>query len=173
MGSSGRNVDSTNYYECKIVLTLPPDIKRIPTGLNADADIETSRHEGIKIPSQAVVGRAIDTLPAEAREKAEKDKSLVSVVYRYVNGKAVATPVKAGSSDDTHTIILEGLKEGEQVITGPFKALDTLQHDQTVSVEASPPRAAPASKPAGTQPATAPMSQPTTSPATQPAKSEV
>src|SRR6476619_5501908 len=121
-----------------MLLTRPPDITRMPTGLNADADIETSRQEGVKVPSQSVVGRAIDTLPPEAREKAEKDKSMVSVVYRYINGKAVATPVKVGASDDTHTVILEGLKEGDQVISGPYKALDTLQNDQVVSVEASP-----------------------------------
>jgi HlyD family secretion protein len=173
MGSSGRNIDSTNYYECKILLTRPPDITRIPTGLNADADIETSRHDGVKVPSQAVVGRAIDTLPADVRDKAEKDKSVVSVVYRYINGKAIATPVKVGASDDTHTVILEGLKEGDPVITGPYKALDTLQNDQVVSVEATPAKGTPASKPAATMPATAPTTQPSTSPATKPAKSEL
>jgi HlyD family secretion protein len=171
-GTSSR-IDSTNYYEAKIVIKRPPDIERIPTGLNADADIETSRHEGIKVPSQAVVGRAVDTLPPEARAFADKDKGQVSVVYRYINGKAVATPVKVGASDETHTLILEGLKEGDPVITGPYKALDTLTNDQAVTKEDAPPRAKPTpeTQPA-TAPATKPASQPATRPTTQSTKSE-
>jgi HlyD family secretion protein len=156
-GGNSRMMDATNFYEAKILLTRPPDIKRIPTGLNADADIETSRHEGIKVPSQAVVGRAVDTLPPEARALAEKDKALVTVVYKYVDGKAVPTPVKVGASDETHTLILEGLKEGEQIITGPYKALDTLTNGQAVTKEDSPAKASPT-----TQPATSPTTQPAT-----------
>jgi hypothetical protein len=118
------------------------------------------------VPSQAVLGRPAEGLPAELRAKvpeADKDKSIVSVVYRFVDGKAVVTPVKVGASDETHTLILSGLNEGEPVIVGPYKALDTLAHDQTVTKENSPPR------PAATKPTTAPATGPTSLPASLPA----
>jgi HlyD family secretion protein len=112
--------------------------KRVPSGLSADVDVETERHVNvIKVPSQAVLGRAIDSLPVDMRERpeVEKGKAMTPVVFRYVDGKAVATPVKIGPSDLTHTVIESGLEEGAVVITGPYKVLESIQHDQVVKDE--------------------------------------
>lgn len=112
--------------------------KRVPSGLSADVDIETERHENvIKVPSQAVLGRPPDTLPQEMRERpeVERTKAMTPVVFRYVDGKAKATPVKIGPSDLTHTVIEAGLEEGAVVITGPYKVLESIQHDQVVKDE--------------------------------------
>jgi len=57
------------------------------------------------------------------------------VVYRMIEGKAVCTPVRRGASDDTHSQILEGLKDGEVVVIGPFKALETLKHGDLIKVD--------------------------------------
>ena len=65
----------------------------------------------------------------------DKGKKFATVVYRYNDGKAVVTPVKAGQSDLTHTIILSGLKEGDKVVVGPYKVLDNLKHDQKLRDE--------------------------------------
>jgi len=122
--------------------------KRVPSGLSADVDIETERHENvIKVPSQAVLGRPPDTLPQEMRERpeVERTKAMTPVVFRYVDGKAKATPVKIGPSDLTHTVIESGLEEGAVVITGPYKVLESLQHDQVVKDE----KAAATTQPAG------------------------
>jgi HlyD family secretion protein len=165
--SAGRAAESANYFEAKIRLKTDAS-RRIPTGLNADADIESRRAEGVKVPSQAVLGRPADGLPADLRAKlpdGAKEKSIVSVVYRWVDGKAVVTPVTVGPSDETHTLILSGLTEGDPVIVGPYKALDALAHDQVVTREDAPPRAA-ATKPA-TGPATVPATGPASAPATR------
>jgi hypothetical protein len=50
-------------------------------------------------------------------------------------------------------MILSGLKQGEPVITGPYKILDQLQHDQKVKPESAPPTTQPAG--ATTQPSAA------------------
>jgi HlyD family secretion protein len=95
---------------------------QIFSGLSADADIETRRHDGvIRVPSQAVLGREPDKLPNDLRNSAEVDltKATIPVVYRYLNGEAVVTPVTIGASDLTHTVIKSGRKEGDVVITGP------------------------------------------------------
>src|SRR5690242_14053855 len=123
--------------------------ERLFSGLTADVDIETKRYDDIiKVPSQAVLGRAPDALPADIRKKPEVDatKATVPVVYRYVNGEAVATPVTIGASDLTHTVIKSGLSAGDLVIAGPYKVLESLAHGQKVKNESDA-----TSKPAATR----------------------
>lgn len=142
--------DGSRFYKTEILINT--EGKRIFSGLNADAEIETTRHTNlIKAPSQAVLGRQLDDLPAELRDRPEVDKtkSIVPVVYRYKDGKAVATPVVIGASDLTHTIIKSGLADGDLIITGPYKVLETLKHDQKVKDERA----------AATQPATTRVSR--------------
>jgi len=144
---------NTKYFEVEILLKT--DGRRIPSGLNGDAEIETTRLENVlKVPSQAVVGRQVETLPPDVRYKPEVDqkKTIASVVYRMVNGKAVVTPVTVGPSDVTHTVIKSGLSEGDQVISGPYKMLEQIQHDWRVKDEAkqsgSTTQPSPATQPA-------------------------
>ena len=115
------------------------NLLKLYTGQTANVDIETQKHSGIiKVPSQAVIAREIDSLPLEIREKAgqlNKDKKFVPVVFRYIDGKAVVTPVKIGQGDLTHTIILSGLNDGDKVVIGPYKILDSLKHDQKLRDE--------------------------------------
>jgi hypothetical protein len=57
------------------------------------------------------------------------------VVFRYLDGKAVITPVKIGPSNLTHTIIEAGVEKGEKVVVGPYKELEKLKHDQAIKDE--------------------------------------
>jgi HlyD family secretion protein len=123
----------------KVEILLDTGGERIYSGLTADVEIETRRHENIlKVPSQAVLGAATDDLPQVVRDNdpnVDKSKTLTTVVYRYVNGKAVVTPVKVGASDITHTVIEDGVSQGDQIITGPYKVLEHLFNDQPVQPE--------------------------------------
>jgi HlyD family secretion protein len=129
------------------------------SGLSADAEIETKRFDSvIKVPSQTVLARSPDSLPEHVRASPviEKGKASIPVVYRYVDGKAVATPVRIGSSDMTHTVIEAGLSAGDLVITGPYKVLEPLTDGQQVKGDV-----AAAESPTTTQtttPATSPTS---------------
>jgi HlyD family secretion protein len=129
----------TRYYRTEILLENDANVDRLYTGLTADVDIETRKHADIiKVPSQAILAREVDSLPVEVREKSaelDKGKRFATVVYRFIDGKAVATPVRAGQSDLTHTIILAGLKEEDKVVVGPYKALDNLKNDQKLKDE--------------------------------------
>ncbi|HEX2971331.1 MAG TPA: efflux RND transporter periplasmic adaptor subunit [Tepidisphaeraceae bacterium] len=143
--------DGTKYF--KVEILLKTEGKRIYSGLSADVDIETKRHSGVlKVPSQAVLGRPVDTLPTGIRDLPEVDKrkTMCPVVYRLVDGKAVATPVKIGASDVIYTIIESGVREGDRIVTGPYKVLESLQHDQKVKEEQA----------ATTQPTTKPTTRP-------------
>ncbi len=127
----------TKYYRTEILLDDTEE--KLYSGLTAHVDIETRKHTGVlKVPSQAVLGREVDSLPLDIRKNsAEVDaaKSYATVVYRYDGGKAVVTPVKIGQSDLTHTIILSGITEQDKIIVGPYKVLEKLQHGQRVRDE--------------------------------------
>jgi HlyD family secretion protein len=149
--SNTEDKDMTKYFKAEILLNTHG--RRIPSGLTADAEIETKRHENvIAVPSQSVLGRPVDDLPEAVRSRPEVDRSktLATVVYRVVGDKTVVTPVTVGASNATHTIIKSGLAPGDRVVTGPFKILDTLHND----VPVKDIRAASTSKPATSQPAT-------------------
>jgi len=129
--------DVSNYFETEILLHHTEQM--ILTGMNADVDVEIAVHKNVlKVPSQAVLGRPIDELPLEIRDNSpevDKKKAFATVVYRFLDGQAVITPVKIGPSDTSHTIILAGLGENESIITGPYKELEKIQHKQKVKDE--------------------------------------
>lgn len=125
--------DGTKYYKTEILLKTGN--RQIFSGLTADVDIQTHNHQNvIRVPSQAVLSRPVDDLPAEIRERPEVDKTktTATVVYRFIDSKAVVTPVTIGPSDMTHTIIRSGLAEADLVITGPYKVLESITHDTPV-----------------------------------------
>lgn len=128
----------TKYYRTEILIDPVDDVK-LYSGLTAHVDIETRKHEdALKLPSQAVLGKEIDALPLEIRENSElvdPNKTYATVVFRYIDGKAVITPVKIGHSDLTHTIIESGITEKDKVIVGPYNVLEKLTHDKIVMDE--------------------------------------
>ena len=128
--------DGSKNYKAEILLDTKG--RQVLSGLTADVDIETRRHPGVlKIPSQAILGKRTDDLPAAVRDVPEVDKNraLAPVVFRFIDGKAMMTPVDVGPSDITHTLINSGLKEGELVIVGPYKVFDKLTHEMKVKDE--------------------------------------
>lgn len=128
------SAQGTKYYRTKILLDNSPDVCKLYSGLTADVDIETRKHEDVLIvPSQSVVARELDLLPLSIRENSpqvDTDKTYATVVYCFIEGRAVVTPVKIGASDLTHTIITSGLTTGDRIVAGPYKVLGTLKHDQ-------------------------------------------
>ncbi len=125
--------DGTGYFETEIDLRL--DGRELRSGHTANVEIEIGHHEGLVVPSQCVVDRLVDDLPPailSGSAASGTTKTAVRVVYRVVNGRTVVTPVEVGASDQTHTLILNGLEQGDIVITGPYKALDTMKHDVAV-----------------------------------------
>jgi HlyD family secretion protein len=131
------NFAMAKYFRTEIL--LEPTERMLRSGLTAHVDIETRKYtEVLKVPTQAVLGRELDTLPLEVRENSpeiDPAKSYATVVYRYLDGKAVATPVKIGRSDLTHTVILSGLQEGDKIVVGSYKILENLKHGQPIKDE--------------------------------------
>jgi HlyD family secretion protein len=50
-------------------------------------------------------------------------------VFVYENGKAKLVKVKVGIQDDNYIQILEGLKDGDEVISGPYSMVSRIIRD--------------------------------------------
>ncbi|MFN0012764.1 MAG: efflux RND transporter periplasmic adaptor subunit [Phycisphaerales bacterium] len=129
--------DGTGYYEVEILVQKPSDTL-LYSGLTANTDIEVETFADVlKVPSQAVVDRKLDDLPKSAAESpfVDKTKSFARVIFTFTDGKVTPVPVSVGPSDLTHTVLLGGIEEGTQIITGPFKVLADLKEGKKVAEE--------------------------------------
>lgn len=152
-----RQGEQVQVFPVKVVLDdVDPQLR---PGMTAKAKITTKSAESVlTIPIQAVVLRpekeVAEALSKDKKEKpsepepatqasdespqpteTEKKKTASGdreVVFRVVDGKAVLTPVKTGISDDVSVAILEGLAEGDTVITGPYRTVKTLEQGDAV-----------------------------------------
>ena len=52
------------------------------------------------------------------------------------DGKARQHAVKTGIADTTHVEIVEGVTEGQEVVTGPYRALKKLKDGDRIQIEA-------------------------------------
>jgi HlyD family secretion protein len=88
---------------------------------------------------------------AEKRYKPDKD-GFVEIVFTVVGGKAVAKQVKTGIQSDALIEIVDGLKEGDVVVTGSYRAISKdLENGAvvTISKEPKPGKGAQASEAGG------------------------
>lgn len=141
----------TQVFEVKIALdTVDAQLR---PGMTAKARVETARVDrAIAIPIQAVMlrpskdvdasiagdavkdsAKTAGAKPVETKDaKSDKPGDTKECVFVVDNGKAKLRPVKSGISDETSVAILEGLKDGEMVVTGPYRALRDLKHGDAI-----------------------------------------
>ncbi len=146
-----RTGQQTQVFEVKIALdTVDAQLR---PGMTAKARVETqTAKEVVAVPIQAVMLRpTADLEKALAGATASKDDSKKKDVKTEVvkkdgaatgdtkecvfvvdGGKAKLRGVKSGISDETSVAILEGVKDGETVVTGPYRALRDLKHGDAV-----------------------------------------
>lgn len=123
------STDQKTEFEVKIVVTDPPQTLR--PGMTATADVFTKSNDtALSVPIQSVALRTVDQLKikgqkqedAEKAFKADKD-GFVEIVFCIESGKAVAKQVKTGIQSDDLIEIIEGVNEGEEVVTGSYRAI--------------------------------------------------
>jgi HlyD family secretion protein len=119
-------------------------------GMNARADIKTQKREAVlSVPVGAVVSKpkGSDENPEEQQKEQVNEEALgddetatsdefEEVVYVLKkNGTVEKRTVSTGIQDINHFEITSGLKEGDQVVTGPYNAVSkTLRNGKRVSV---------------------------------------
>jgi HlyD family secretion protein len=101
-------------------------------GMSATVEIQTQRvTDALSVPIQAVTTRADTTgrvksakeKREEKKQKGNKPEKTKEYVFVYEDGKAILTPVKTGVQDNMYIQIKEGLKEGQEVIVAPYRAV--------------------------------------------------
>ncbi len=134
-GSSDRAVD----FEVEITLTNPPpDIR---PDLSCTARIITDiRDQALSIPIIALTVRQHEVVPNESVDRdttgagKKKDTEGVFVVHDDV---AQFVPVKVGVAGEEHFEVLEGLREGDTIVAGPYQAIRDMK-DSTKVRNAAP-----------------------------------
>jgi HlyD family secretion protein len=140
---------SNQAKDFKVTVTLKDPPSTLRPGLNATADITTDRRQSVvAVPIQAVVvrelnkqGKVVDPGAVQAsdgepnapvaRQKGD-EKDGVFVISK---GQAAFKPVKTGIVGETEIEILEGLAEGDEIVTGSYKTLRTLKDQAKVKLE--------------------------------------
>ncbi|MBK8478500.1 MAG: efflux RND transporter periplasmic adaptor subunit [Opitutaceae bacterium] len=152
------SADEVTNFEVRISVNEPG--VRLRPGMSATADIETQVvTDVVAVPSQCVAvrtkddnktteevrtqrtaeaaqkqsgGAATAVNDAQRREQERLDReNLQRIVFVRVAGKAEMRKVTTGLMDNTHTEIVSGLKEGEEVVTGPYRAVTQELKDAT------------------------------------------
>jgi len=119
-------------FKVKIEIKDPPE--GIKPGLSVQADILTGfRSQALVVPIQALVVRDIERKPGETpKPGAPRDEE---GVYLMADGKAQFQKIQTGLLGELSLEVLDGLKGGETVVSGPFRALRSLKPGDPVKVE--------------------------------------
>ena len=144
----GTDSSAVNFI-VKVQVENPPS--NIRPGFSVSGKIETDRRAAaLAIPIPALVvadpaslerpkGKKPTPVPTPAAAAAEKKKDVEGVFIVKKDGAVDFRPIKTGISADLQTEILEGLADGEEIVTGPFKALRSLKIGDRVKVDNSAP----------------------------------
>ena len=145
----------------KVVVTLdsPPD--NVRPGLSTTAKIKTAEKKNVlAIPIQALAVRSRKDLEEAAKEAGKKGGTSVTLaaakpasgtdpkkdevqgVFVVRANKAGFVQVETGITGVTDIEITSGLKEGDEIVTGSYKALRTLRPDASVKVDNKAPKKA-------------------------------
>lgn len=115
-------------FEVKVQIENPPPDVR--PGFSCSADITTgTRTKALAIPIQALVVRE----KSGGKGKPQDEEG----VFVNNGGTVKFAAVKTGLSGDTNIEITEGVKEGQQIVTGPFRALREIKDGSKVKEQKS------------------------------------
>ena len=121
--------EESRDFLVKITLDEPP--KSLKPGLSASADIITAEKKGVlAVPISALVLREKDNSDPSKKDKVEEEG-----VYLLENGQAKFYPVVKGIIGGLDIEIASGIKEGQEVIVGPYSALRELKDGTAVQLE--------------------------------------
>ena len=142
----------------KVVITLDEQVPNVRPGFTCTAEITTSKKQNVTaVPIQALTVRELlfdpqgkivreESTDRRRRTNAETKQSADEVpaghkreetegVFTVRDNKAVFTPVKIGIAGEQYFEVLEGLKAGDRVITGPFANVRELADGQEIRLQ--------------------------------------
>jgi HlyD family secretion protein len=147
--SQNINVQEAKEFRVVIQLTnLSEDLQNgLRPGMSATATITTATAQSVlAVPLQAIVEKRPDATPEptvaqNGPEPADRPRP-VRGVYVMDGNKAKFVPVETGITGEADIQIISGLSEGQEVIIGPSRVLNTLKEDTIVKRQAKTDSAA-------------------------------
>jgi HlyD family secretion protein len=157
VSTSQQTTASEEAKDFKVVVTVQDPPRDLRPGLSTTAKITTAtRNNVLAIPIQALTIRTKSQLeqqkansgsvqaagpaPKEPAAKSGKKDEEIQGVFVVRNRKAEFVPVTSGVTGTTDIEVLDGLREGDEVITGSYKVLRTLRPGSGVKVDNSAPK---------------------------------
>lgn len=143
-GDFGADVTGTNFSVSIVLIEPVPGVR---PGMSSTVDIETDYRENtLSVPIQSVAVRkkgegdvvtlTRDTEELSSRQVAEQVNAgtldttklagrdeLETGIFQFVNGEATWKVVRTGIAADRFIEILDGVAEGDSIITGPYRSL--------------------------------------------------
>jgi HlyD family secretion protein len=147
---------SEEAKDFKVVVNLSDAPLDLRPGLSTTAKITTATRSGaLSVPIQALTLRTKEQIDQQnnapgsvhaaspaTQETASKSKKADDMqgVFVVRNKKALFVPVSTGITGTTDIEVLDGLKEGDEVITGSYKVLRTLRPGSSVKIDNTVPK---------------------------------
>jgi len=156
VSTSQQTTASEEAKDFKVVVNLQDAPMDLRPGLSTTAKITTAtRSNALALPIQALTLRskaqieqqnnppgsvhAAAPVPKEVASKGKKEDD-VQGVFVIRNKRAVFVPVSTGITGTTDIEVLDGLKDGDEVITGSYKVLRTLRPGSSVKIDNTVPK---------------------------------
>jgi HlyD family secretion protein len=154
---------ATNF---KVVVTLDEEVPDVRPGFTCTAEITTAnRAQVVSVPIQSLTVRemlfdaknnlvheppparrrggptaSVETPVSAAEPPPGHTRKETEGVFVVREGRAVFVPVTVGIAGERYFEVLSGLKEGDQVITGPFASVRQLADGEQVRIQEPPKR---------------------------------
>lgn len=140
-GGLSTNINVQEAKEFRVVIQIkdaPDEVKDgLRPGMSATATITTKTVENVvAVPLQAVIEKKPDASPSptiqgDLQTPSEKPKTIKGV-YILDGNKVKFIEVQTGITGESEIQITSGLSEGQEVITGPSRILNTLKEGAVV-----------------------------------------
>jgi HlyD family secretion protein len=136
IATSGRRDPTQGTIRFRVKVAIEDPDPALRPAMTAKVDILTATSEdAVTAPIQAVVKRTLDDEGQEVAGSAAKGIEESDVVYVIEEGKAAVVAVETGISDELYVEITDGLDEGQEVITGPYRTLKNLDAGDAVRTD--------------------------------------
>jgi HlyD family secretion protein len=144
LAASQSAISSQEAKDFKVVVALDSPPEDIRPGLSCTAKITTAtRQNTLTIPIQALTTR--DKADLEPASKSGPNTAAAAVkkgprqevqgVFVVSGGRVVFRNITTGITGATDIEVADGLKEGDQIVVGPYKVVRTLRNQDRVTID--------------------------------------
>jgi HlyD family secretion protein len=130
---SAGGLSTQESKDFKVVVTLDNPARKLKPGLSASADvIVAEKAQALAVPISSLVLREKEGVAKDAPAADREEEG----VYTVEAGRAKFAPVGKGITGGMMIEITSGLKEGQEIVTGPYASLRELKDGVLVKAEA-------------------------------------